>query len=49
VRYVVALVTGRGYVVWDRSKSRIADGLYLARVDAQWAADQRNEKARIND
>jgi hypothetical protein len=37
------------YVVYDRQSDLVADGFYLTLADAQWAADQRNGKARIND
>lgn len=46
VRYIVAGLSRGGYVVYDRRMSRIADGRYLTRADAQWAADQRNRGFR---
>lgn len=49
VRYVVAFWSEHGYVVYDRQLCRIADGFYLMKTDAQWAADQRNRGWRCDE
>jgi len=48
VRYVTASLTRYGqlvYVVYDRQAERVADGVYATLADAQWAAEQRNQRA----